>query len=298
MRVAIISDERLPTAWDYPGHGLGKHCLSFADGLAEQGHKITLYGAPKSVFQKGRLVQYESTSELRTEFTNAEFDVIIDSSHKHEVWKYTGIPVACYSPDREHPPGPNAVFPSAAHRAFHHANGYVLPNYVDTDLYAYNDTPDDYFLFMASTVPQKGLRTALYTAHTQNVPLILTGTNTEHLCDGLGVVQGALKIELLQNAKALLFPSPHEAGPFTVLEAMSCGTPVICYNKGGAADYVIDDLTGYCAEDQESFAELVHCIDDLNRWHCREHVLSNHSKETTISLLESILERLIDGETW
>ncbi|QAY68442.1 glycosyltransferase family 1 protein [Paenibacillus protaetiae] len=49
-------------------------------------------------------------------------------------------------------------------------------------------------------------------------------------------------------ADVLLFPSPTETFGNVVLEAMACGTPVICANKGGVTDTVQHGKTGFLCE--------------------------------------------------
>jgi glycosyltransferase involved in cell wall biosynthesis len=65
-----------------------------------------------------------------------------------------------------------------------------------------------------------------------------------HLVDGieyLGEVTHGEKVELLQNARATLFPIEWEE-PFglVMIESMACGTPVIA-TRWGAVPEVIDD---------------------------------------------------------
>lgn len=60
-------------------------------------------------------------------------------------------------------------------------------------------------------------------------------------------------------ADVFLFPSSTETFGNVVLEAMACGTPVICSNKGGVADIVTHGETGWLCEAgyAEPFAEAL-----------------------------------------
>jgi glycosyltransferase involved in cell wall biosynthesis len=62
----------------------------------------------------------------------------------------------------------------------------------------------------------------------------------------IDMLSGTNKIELYQHAKALIFPVEREE-PFgmTVIESMSCGTPVIAYNVGAIPEIITDGKTGY-----------------------------------------------------
>ncbi len=49
--------------------------------------------------------------------------------------------------------------------------------------------------------------------------------------------------DYMQKAKAFVFAAEEDFG-IIVVEAMSCGTPVIAWNNGGTAETVIDGKTG------------------------------------------------------
>jgi glycosyltransferase involved in cell wall biosynthesis len=50
---------------------------------------------------------------------------------------------------------------------------------------------------------------------------------------------------LYRSADICVVPSLYENAPYTVLEAMSCGKPVIATSAGGTPEYIDDGLTGY-----------------------------------------------------
>lgn len=49
-------------------------------------------------------------------------------------------------------------------------------------------------------------------------------------------------------ANVFLSPSVNDAGPLTVYQSISCGTPVVSFEMGAAIDAIKDKNTGYCAE--------------------------------------------------
>jgi glycosyltransferase involved in cell wall biosynthesis len=58
-------------------------------------------------------------------------------------------------------------------------------------------------------------------------------------------------VEILQKAKALVFAADEDFG-ILPLEAQSCGTPVIAFNRGGLKETVIANETGVFFEKQEA----------------------------------------------
>src|SRR5690606_7621436 len=55
------------------------------------------------------------------------------------------------------------------------------------------------------------------------------------------------------EAQAFIFPAEEDAGIMPV-EAMSCGTPVIAYGRGGVKETVVDGQTGLFFQEQSAAA--------------------------------------------
>lgn len=62
---------------------------------------------------------------------------------------------------------------------------------------------------------------------------------------------GAEKVRFLQQSDIFLFPSYHEGLPYSILESLAAGTPVIATNVGGIPDAVIDGIHGLLVEPRE-----------------------------------------------
>ena len=73
------------------------------------------------------------------------------------------------------------------------------------------------------------------------------------------------------NALALLFPIdwPEPFG-LVMIEAMSCGTPVIAYDNGSVPEVIDDGVTGFIVNSQEEAGAAVRKIDTISRAGCRE----------------------------
>lgn len=89
-------------------------------------------------------------------------------------------------------------------------------------------------------------------------------------------VSHAKKDELMQGAKAFLFP-PEEDFGLVPLEAMAMGTPVIAYGKWGALETVIDWKTGtfFTPQTPEALNETIEKFEKMN---FDKELIKNHAK--------------------
>jgi glycosyltransferase involved in cell wall biosynthesis len=77
------------------------------------------------------------------------------------------------------------------------------------------------------------------------------------------VTGSADKWRLLMDATVLAFPSPFDAQPLTILEALSVGTPVVAFDVGAIPDLIRDGVDGHVVPrgDREAFkAALVRVV--------------------------------------
>lgn len=70
------------------------------------------------------------------------------------------------------------------------------------------------------------------------------------------------KVRLYKESDIFIFPTPDEPLGINVVEAMSCGLPVVAHNSGGAKETVVDGETGFLTSTEEEFEsrieELLH----------------------------------------
>ena len=139
-----------------------------------------------------------------------------------------------------------------------------------------------YFAFLGRVSPEKGLERAIEVARRAGARLRIAAkidaqdrgyfaSRIEPLLglpgiEFLGEVQEANKPALLGNATALLFPIdwPEPFG-LAMIEAMSCGTPVIAWPHGSVPEIVEHGVTGFIVDSIEEAVAAVHEAPRLDR---------------------------------
>jgi len=155
------------------------------------------------------------------------------------------------------------------------------------DLYTFEPNPGDYFAFIGRVSPEKRVDRAIDIALQCGVPLYIGAKIdkfdepyfNEHikpllrnpLVTFLGEIGEKEKRELLEHAKALLFPIdwPEPFG-LVMIEAFSCGTPVIAYPHGSVPEIMEDGVTGFMVSNQEEAVRAARNIHTVDRKACRE----------------------------
>lgn len=111
----------------------------------------------------------------------------------------------------------------------------------------------DYFLIVSTLVPYKRIDLAIQACNTLGVHLNIVGEGPDRkrleamagpTIHFYGYRQSDELRDLMTDALALLFPGEEDFG-ITPLEAMSSGTPVIAFGKGGALETIIEGKTGW-----------------------------------------------------
>jgi glycosyltransferase involved in cell wall biosynthesis len=163
------------------------------------------------------------------------------------------------------------------------------PNAVDLAAYPCHPHRGDYLLFLGRMTADKGCHRAIAVAMEADVPLKIAGKNREpqereyfdalvrpHLHDRIeyvGEVSHGEKVELLQNARATLFPIEWEE-PFglVMIESMACGTPVIGTRRGAVPEVIEHGRSGIIVDDYRAMPHALEEADAIDPWECRHYV--------------------------
>ena len=180
---------------------------------------------------------------------------------------------------------------------------------VDTEIFSYNPKPSDYILYLGRVTEDKGVHLAIEAAKKTGAQLVIAGktypaegywhSNIEKNIDGKSIkyvgeqsLDG--KIELLQNAKALIFPTQcHEVFGYVMIEAMACGTPVIAWNNGSVPEVVKNGVTGFIVENVDEAALAIKSLDSLDRENCRRRAVDFFSIEKMVSGYEKVYKKIL-----
>lgn len=184
----------------------------------------------------------------------------------------------------------------------------TIYNPISTDEFVFEDNPEDYALMVSTIGTHKNQKDALLASREAKIPLVLAGKIRDQdyfdkeikpFVDGIKVVyHGELnfeaKLRLYQKAKVFLFPIKWQE-PFglVVIEALSCGTPVVAYPHGGVSEIVKEGENGYFAKSPSEMAEKIKEIEKIKREDCRKDVIVRFSEEIIGNQYFEVLNKLI-----
>jgi glycosyltransferase involved in cell wall biosynthesis len=186
----------------------------------------------------------------------------------------------------------------------------VVYNGIDPSRYEFNDSPGDYLLYLSRLNKEKGVLTAIEVARAAGEKLIIAGNSAgqaewsfflheiqprldDENISFRGQVNFCEKVELLKNAKALLFPiDRREPFGLVMIEAMACGTPVISFRKGSVPEVIEHGKTGFVADTLEEMIKAIKRLPEINRKTCRKRVEEKFSLKQMVDKYEKIYESL------
>lgn len=198
----------------------------------------------------------------------------------------------------------------------------VIPNCIDTELYQPIGKADarkilgldankKYLLFGAMHALEdtnKGftyLKEAL--KRIPNMELLVYGTNDDMWkynlplqTSVLGYINNDKMMVLLYNAADVcIVPSLSENLSNTIMESLSCGTPVVAFHVGGNGDMIEHKKNGYLAKERDcaDLAQgiewcLSHNVDDSLSLTAREKVLENYTIDIVSEQYKKLYESL------
>jgi glycosyltransferase involved in cell wall biosynthesis len=186
----------------------------------------------------------------------------------------------------------------------------VIPNYFDEEDFSFNDTPEDYLLFVGRLTNLKGPHVAAEIAKRTGRQLIMAGQGVAHSEPGLivatdgtmiegdhvthvGHVDPFQRSELMRNAYGVITPTVY-IEPFggVSIEALMCGTPVIATDFGAFTETIPHGHVGYRFRTIGEAVWGVNNLDKLDRTAVNRYAVDNFSTEKVKYKYDEYLQQI------
>lgn len=136
-------------------------------------------------------------------------------------------------------------------KKYYHRDSSVLHCPIETDKFTLSKTKQDHYLLVSRLEPWKKVGYAIDAFNHLGRKLKVIGSGSEEALlrkkaknniEFLGSVDDAALVREYREAKAVIFTPFLEYG-LIPLEANACGTPVICYGKGGVLETMVSQTS-------------------------------------------------------
>ena len=192
----------------------------------------------------------------------------------------------------------------------------VVRNGVEVSRFPYREKKGDYLLWLGRFCHEKGPHVALDVARECRMPIVLAGEvypfsyhqqyfeqeivprlkamrDTAKWVSGLSLHQ---KLELISGAHAVLIPSlVDETSSLVAMEAMACGTPVVCLRCGALPEVVENGVTGFVVDSPEEMAPAIQMTAHIHARDCRSRVEHYFSAARVAQEYEELYARILSA---
>lgn len=272
--------------------------------LVKQGHKVVLFGHPKSqVSQYG--IELIPMPESMDEF---EEQIPSDADLLHLTYSFepkkreipTLINIQGNGQIGETFPI-NTVFVSKKH-ADNHGSSQFVYNAVDLEEYPFVDrkwTLDSLLFLAKGSWSVKNLKHCLWLAKSSKKTLHIAGGKSwwpSRYVKSYGMVGGEEKLELLKRTDALLFPVRwHEPFGIAIIEAMALGSPVFGSSYGSLPELIYGPF-GKTFSSKEELLDHLLSSPKYNRKEIRSYIENSFSISRLTNDYLGLYERILNGE--
>lgn len=144
--------------------------------------------------------------------------------------------------------------------------------------YEINNHDDKYILYFGRLSKEKGVKTLIDAIKNIDYKLVILGTgplemelkeyvdaNKINNVEFKGFKQGEELKNYIRNSRCVVLPSEwYENGPYSAMEAMALGKPLIVSSLGGLPELVDNDKNGYIFKNKEELKEYIKLIINLD----------------------------------
>ena len=209
-----------------------------------------------------------------------------------------------------------------------HPNPRVVYLGTDTEYFKFNPNKEDYFVYFGRIHPSKGADVAVSIAERTGIKLKLMGEDQNPLVFGggddarqlhqfidslkervsripnveyLGSVTNDQVVDILGRAKGMICPVQGSfQSDISVVQALSCGTPVIVSDIPADSELVDPGVTGFICppQDWNAWASAIGSIGQIDPYKVREVAYEKWSSKRMASELMALLEEVSKGGSW
>ncbi|WP_107832629.1 glycosyltransferase family 4 protein [Campylobacter concisus] len=152
-------------------------------------------------------------------------------------------------------------------KAYGKSSDVIYPP-VDIDKFALRESKSDFYLTASRMVPYKKIDLIVEAFSQTDKKLLVIGdgpdmgkikSKASKNIELLGFLDDKTMADLMGQAKAFVFAAEEDFG-ITPVEAQACGTPVICFGRGGTLETVREGISGLYFMEQ-NIRELLAAVD-------------------------------------
>ncbi len=174
---------------------------------------------------------------------------------------------------------------------------------VDVDKFELCKKKEEYYFTMSRMVPYKKIDLIVEAFSKTNKKLLVAGTGPDeekikklagNNIEFLGFISDKEAISYIQKAKAFIFAAEEDFG-ITPVEAQACGTPVICYGKGGATETVINNKTGIYFYNQ-TVDDIISAVNLFEKKDFDYNFIRKHALKFSRSRFEDEIKNFVEIE--
>lgn len=198
----------------------------------------------------------------------------------------------------------NSTHTQAMIKRYYRRDSIVVFPPVDTERFGINGKPPlrHGFVIAGRQTPYKRFDLAIEACNQLKVPLVVIGNGPDHKrlekmagrnVTFLTKVNDTAIVEHFQSALAFIMPNLDDFG-IVAVEAMSAGTPVVAYHKGGSLEYVIPGKTGLFF-DKQDVKSLSSALETALTKTFNYDSIAKHAEQFSSSMFRKNLQTVINS---